>query len=465
MLGGLRRTRLFGHRRFGHRRLAAVAACLTLALPIIPAITEPALSATTPRFTGGAGLQVRAVTPIDDRDYNVSVLSPYLGRPVNIRILLPSNYDPTSATRYPVLYLFHGTSGYASDWINAGGAEQTTANLNLITVMPDCGFNGDGGFWFTNWVDQTTSHGPSQFEDYLIKSLIPWVDMNLNTIPNRDGRAVAGLSQGGYGSAEMAARYPDLFVSMATFSGAPEIERDPEVFAGAIGVIEAIEVGEDRVPPFSELGNPATDLINWEGHDPATLITNLRGMSIDMWTGEGIDGPYDPTPNPAGSAIEMAVYESTEHFHEHLVADGIKSYYDDYVYGTHSFPYWARDLSAYVPRMMQDFAHPKSPPTISYMSIDKNWSQWGYDVSMNRTAAQEFSSLTDGTVSGFDFSGSGTATITTPDQYASGSTVNVTISGPQGKKTEQIAVGPDGRVTMEVPLGSGGQAHVTISAG
>lgn len=91
---------------------------------------------------------------------------------------------------------------------------------------------------------------------------------------------MAGMSQGGYGSAEMAARHPDLFVSMASFSGAPEIERDPEVYAGAVAVIEAIEVGDDRVPPFSGLGNPAVDLVNWEGHDPATLDTNLRGMRI-----------------------------------------------------------------------------------------------------------------------------------------------------------------------------------------
>ena len=462
MLGVLRRSNRFRSRRFAHRKVVVAAACLALALPIIPAVTEPALSATAPTFSDGAGLTVLGVTRFDDRDYNVSVASPYLGRPVNIRILLPVGYDPASATRYPVLYLFHGTGGLASDWIDAGGAEQTTAPYGLITVMPECGFNGDGGFWFTNWVDQTTSHGPSQFEDYLIKSLIPWVDMNLDTIANRDGRAVAGLSQGGYGSAEMAARYPDLFVSMATFSGAPEVERDPEVFAGAIGVIEAIEVGEDRVPPFSELGNPATDLINWEGHDPATLITNLRGMSIDMWTGEGIDGPYDTTPNPAGSGIEMAVYESTEHFHEHLVAEGIPSYYDDYVYGTHSFPYWARDLRAYVPMMMNDFAHPKSPATISYMSIDKEWSQWGYTVSMNRAATQEFSSLTNGTAAGFDFSGSGTATVTTPAQYSPGSNVDVTISGPEGEKTDQLAVSPDGRVTVVVPLGIGGQARIAI---
>lgn len=460
---GVGSMNLFRSLRAGRRRAVVAAACIAMALPLVPALTSPAVSATVPAFADGDGLHVLGVTQIDARDFNVQVLSADLGRPVNVRILLPAGYGNDPAQRYPVLYLFHGTSGQASDWVDAGGAEQTTAPYDLITVMPDCGFNGDGGFWFTNWVDKTTTHGPSQFESYLIDSLVPWVDMNLSTIASRDGRAVAGLSQGGYGSAEMAARHPDMFVSMATFSGAPEIERDPQVFAGAIGVIEAIEVGDDRVPPFSELGNPVTDQINWEGHDPATLITNLRGMSIDLWTGEGFDGPYDTAPNPGATAIEGAVYQSTLNFHNHLVAEGIPSYYDDYVYGTHSWGYWARDLRWYVPMMMNDFAHPQSPSTISYMSIDKTWSQWGYTVSMNRTAAQEFSSLDNGTPAGFDFSGTGTATVTTPGQYTPGSQLTVTVNGPEGTSTEQLVAGTDGAVTLAVPLGSGGKARVDIS--
>ena len=463
MLGDLGSSRMFRLSGFRRRRGVVAAAAVAMLLPLVPALTSPAVSATVPTFADGFGLQVKGVTQLDSRDFDVQVLSPDLGRPVDIRILLPVGYGNDPTLRYPVLYLFHGTSGRASDWVDAGGAEQTTAPYNLITVMPDCGFNGDGGFWFTNWVDQTTTHGPSQFESYLIDSLVPWVDQNLSTKAYRAGRAVAGLSQGGYGSAEMAARHPDMFVSMATFSGAPEIERDPQVFVGAIGVIEAIEVGQDQVPPFSELGNPVTDQINWEGHDPATLITNLRWMSIDMWTGEGFDGPYDTAPNPGATAIEGAVYQSTMNFHNHLVAEGIPSYYDDYVNGTHSWGYWARDLRWYVPMMMNDFANPQSPPTISYMSIDKTWSQWGYTVSMNRTAAQEFSSLTNGTTSGFDFSGSGTATVTTPAQYTPGSSVTVSVSGPAGATTGPVVVGTSGSITVLVPLGNGGQAQVRIS--
>jgi len=443
------------------KRLMVLLALLGLVGPV--AAVRAATNASAPTFANGHGLKVLKVTQFDDRDYNVSVLSPDLGRPIDIRLLLPVGYAAHPDSRYPVLYLFHGTSGVASDWVKGGHAEESTAPYKLITVMPEVGFGGDGGFWFTNWVDKTTSHGPSQFEDYLIKSLVPWVDQNLRTIPRRDGRAVAGLSQGGYGSAEMAARHPELFCSMATFSGAPEIERDPDVYPGAIAVIEAIEVGDDHVPPFSELGNPVTDLINWEGHDPATLMENLRGMSIDMWTGEGINGPYDSGPDPAGSGIEALVYESTQHFYDHLVAQKIPAYYDDYVYGTHSFPYWARDLKAYLPKMMADFAHPKSPKVVSYTTIDRQWSQWGYAVSLDRSADQEFSSLTNGTSRGFTFAGSGVATITTPADYKPGSDWQVAVSVGSTTTKTVMHVGVSRRITLKVNLGSSASsATVTI---
>src|SRR3954469_23155853 len=298
------------------RRLAVAGSLL--AAVVVPVTSASSASTADPQFASADGLQVLTVQQLDPRSYDVSVLSDNLGRPVHIRILLPVHYADTPDARYPVLYLFHGTSGRASDWDDAGDAENTTAPYDVISAMPECGFDGDGGFcftvmrecgfdgdgefWFTDWGDKTTSHGPSQFESYLIDQFVPWVDDNLRTIPAREGRAVACLSQGGYGAAEMAARHPDLFTVMASFSGAPEIDRDPDVIIGATGVIEAIAVGDDNVPPGSIFGDRAMHEVNWQGHDPSTLMNNLRGMGIYLWTGLGTPGPYDDTvPNPAAS--------------------------------------------------------------------------------------------------------------------------------------------------------------------
>src|SRR5438309_2284498 len=72
-----------------------------------------------PAFTDAAGIHVVSQSAVDSRQYDVQVSSTALGRAVDIRVLVPADYD-TSSTSYPVLYLFHGTSGRASDWVNFG---------------------------------------------------------------------------------------------------------------------------------------------------------------------------------------------------------------------------------------------------------------------------------------------------------------------------------------------------------
>jgi S-formylglutathione hydrolase FrmB len=430
------------------------------ALALLAALVVPGTSSAAPAkvyFRDAPGIHVVAIKRLDTRQYNVKVLSPALGRPVDIRILLPRDYDP--AQHYPVLYLFHGTSGRASDWVNTGSAAQTTDGLPLITVMPDAGFNGDGGGWFTDWVDATTAEGPSKWEQFHISDVIPWVDANLSTIRGRNGRAIAGLSQGGFGSTTYAARHPDMFSSVASFSGAPEIARDPDVQVGAAAVIYATAYGLDGVQPEAMFGSAATNRINWLGHDPAMLIENLRATSIHLWTATGANGPYDPAPNPAGTGIEALTHFSTQHFHDHLVEADVPSDYRDYTYGTHTWAYWTRDLQEYVGPMMQDFAHPKSPTAVSYTSIDKRWSQWGWTLSLARSAAQEWSALTFAGHDGFTLTGSGTATVTTPPAYRPGSTAAVTIAG----KTAAVRVARDGRLTLTAPLGAASTTvHVTI---
>ncbi|HET7311086.1 MAG TPA: alpha/beta hydrolase family protein [Mycobacteriales bacterium] len=445
------------------RRL--VAAAFLLAAVVVPVTTASSATSGDPQFAGADGLQVLDVQQLDTRSYDVSVLSADLGRPVHIRVLLPAAYADNPDARYPVLYLFHGTSGRASDWMSTGDAEATTAPYDVITVMPECGFNGDGGFWFTDWVDKTTSHGPSQFESYLIDQLVPWVDDNLRTIPARSGRAVAGLSQGGYGAAEMAARHPDLFTVMASFSGAPEIDRDPDVIVGATGVIEAIAVGDDNVPPGSIFGSRATDEINWQGHDPSTLMNNLRGMGIYLWTGLGAPGPYDPTPpDPSAMGIEFLVHQSTQHFHQHLTEAGIPHFYDDYTDGTHSWGYWARDLRAFMAPMMAAFANPTTPDTISYTSIDQSWEQWGWSVSWARSAAQQFSTLDNARADGFSLTGAGDAHVVTPALYLPGETVTVTVqpsSGGSASTTTATADG-SGRLALDLSFPDGASVSTSI---
>jgi S-formylglutathione hydrolase FrmB len=410
------------------------------------------------RFEDASGIEVVGVEQLDARQYEVSVLTPALGRPVDVRILLPEGYDaaePATAPPLPVLYLFHGTSGRASDWVDAGEAVETTAGLPLIVVMPDAGFDGNGGGWFTNWVDQTTKLGPSQWETFHVDQLIPWIDANLRTITSREGRGVAGLSQGGFGSTTYAARHPDTFVSVASFSGAPDIDWNPLIAAGATVVIEGTALGLNGTQPEAMFGSRATNEINWQGHDPATLAGNLRGLDVWLYTATGLPGEHDGGgPNPAGSGIEGLTYSSTMGFAQRAQMLGVPYHLVDYRYGTHSWAYWADDLRDYVPHLMAAFAQPPARPArATYQSVEREWEQWGWAVALQRRSTQDWTTLADAGADGFTLTGVGRATVVTPALYPPGTTARVTMTSPLATSTTLATADPSGRLHLTVPLG------------
>jgi S-formylglutathione hydrolase FrmB len=421
-------------------------ALLALAVPGAAGAANPAAS-----FHDGSGLHVTGVQWLDSRLVALSVTTPALATPENVRVLLPADYAAHPGTRYPVLYLLDGTSGRASDWTTAGHAEQTTANDEVIVVMPDITFNGNGGGWCTNWWNNG-AHGQPEWETFHIGELVPWVDGNLRTLRSRGARAIAGLSQGGFCSTSYAARHPDLFGTALSYSGAPDIAYDSEAQALVTPVINATETGLDGVPANSMFGPRSTEEINWAAHDPTTLAANLAHTNLFMYTGNGQPGPLDSgLPNPGAMAIEGGVEQLTKLFHARLEALGIPSFYEDYGPGTHSWPYWARDLQQSIGPLMSDFAHPVPvPKKFTYMSDDAQYSMYGWTVSVKRDVA-EFSTLTGGP-GGFTLAGSGTATVTTPARYRNRSRYTVRVFSADAVKT-MVLRPRHRRLVISLPLG------------
>jgi pimeloyl-ACP methyl ester carboxylesterase len=329
---------------------------------------------------------------------------------VHVNVLLPEGYA-TSSVCYPVLYLFHGTSGGADDWLASGNAAAPTDAYPMIVVMPDAGFNFDGGSWFTNWTDQSTHLGASNWETFHVDQLVPWVDANLRTVATRSSRAVAGLSQGGFGAFSYAARHPDTFAAAGSFSGAPDIASNPVALAGAGTIIEATAFGLDGVEPDAMFGDPVLNNIDWQGHNPATLVTNLAHTTVELWSGDGVPGKLD---NP-----------------------------------------WARTAHA----------HPQPTPTsISYRSIDKSWTQWGWTVVNARSAGEAFSGLVGASAHGFTVTSPSPATITTPPVYTPGDRYRVTAV--HGSAPAVVLASASGQLTVAVtPTGTHASVTVTLVRG
>jgi S-formylglutathione hydrolase FrmB len=162
-------------------------------------------------------LSIAAVASAEVRTLRtVEFSSPAVGRTMKYNILLPKDYD-SSTTRYPVLYLMHGLSQNYTAWgLSNGTPFYAGLYDDLIVVMPD-----GGNSWYVNWAVNEGGQ-VNNWEDHIIKDVIGHVDWNYRTIARREGRAIAGLSMGGYGSLTLGLRHPELFISIGSTSGALE---------------------------------------------------------------------------------------------------------------------------------------------------------------------------------------------------------------------------------------------------
>jgi len=167
---------------------------------------------------------------------NATLVSPALGgRRQSYLVYLPPGYsDPVNrARRYPVLYLLHGAPGQPSDWTNGLHIQLVADELiargrlrPLIMVMPE----GNGGVWhdsqYINRFDGTFNAAT-----YIARDLVRVVDARYRTIAARGGRAIAGISEGGYGAMNLALTHRATFGTAISVSG--YFRANPgEVFGG-----------------------------------------------------------------------------------------------------------------------------------------------------------------------------------------------------------------------------------------
>ena len=133
-------------------------------------------------------------------------------------VYTPPDYAPNGATRYPVLYLLHGSNGLPGDWSAAGRANFIADNLiaakrmlPMIIVMP--------------WGHTVPFTGPQTendaiFDRYLTEEVIPAVDRKYRVATGPQNRAILGLSMGGRQALKTGLGHLELFASVGGFSAA-----------------------------------------------------------------------------------------------------------------------------------------------------------------------------------------------------------------------------------------------------
>jgi S-formylglutathione hydrolase FrmB len=222
------------------------------------------------RLSAVAVISLLACVSVAARVETVRLQSKLVNATLPYNVVLPPDYDASRTTRYPVLYLLHGLTGHYSDWVTKSNIADYAAAYRLIVVMPD-GNNG----WYTDSSTITTD----KYESYILQELLPDVQQRYRTIEARYGRAIAGLSMGGYGAIKFGLKSPQTFVFAASMSGAFGVTRFSEK--------DIPQLWQESVKLFGPVGSDtrkANDLFEIIGKLPAARISSLPHFYFDCGT-------------------------------------------------------------------------------------------------------------------------------------------------------------------------------------
>jgi enterochelin esterase family protein len=242
-------------------------------------------------------------------------------------VYLPPGYDADTKMRYPVLYLQHGGGEDETGWIRQGRANFILDNLiaekkatPMIVVMaygyarragqapPDLTGKGFGSPEMLKAMQEMAS----AFEDDVTQALVPFVDKTFRTIPDREHRAMAGLSMGGMQTFQITLNHLDLFSYIGGFSG-----------AGGMLVL-----GDRKL-------DPKTDY-NGVFADPAAFAKKVKVL----WVGVGTE-----EPERMRLGLERLHNSLTEAKIEHVwyLSPGTD----------HEWQTWRRSLADFAPRLFR----------------------------------------------------------------------------------------------------------------
>lgn len=387
-----------------HRLAATMAVFVTASLTAAGAIAGPVAAhadpAGPPVLSDGYGLTQVADPSLSNpgiaaptaTDFTITVTSPQVANDPgtvghHVRIVLPADYYSDPGKRYPVLYLLDGSPGDPCDYFGSAGFPQFNALKNtsgMIVVMPDGGARG----WYSDWRDQSTAAGAQNWDTFETQQVIPFVDANLRTVADKQHRAIAGISMGGFGALHLAQLHPALFSQVATLSGDADLSRNEMVLReivvaslidaqGALPVVSSgilpgtvawsachpvndpyqPAVSSDALfgSPYPISVTPPFDDSLWTAADPTENASAFAGMGVSIYVGNG--------NGPTGDYREWWLESASQHFDAALTAAGQHPYFQDYGNGAgwghcdggHDVTCWDQDLADLIPRLQQDF--------------------------------------------------------------------------------------------------------------
>lgn len=230
----------------------------------------------------------------------VFVYSPKMNKKIENVIITPKSYYETDSIKYPVLYLLHGFGGVASSWSSdKKNLEELASRYNMIIISP---YGENSWYWDSPVLLE------SQFETFMTKELVEYIDENYKTNPSPKARAITGLSMGGHGGLWLGLNHPDVYGACGSMSGGVDFRPFPNNW---------------NVKYL--LGEFAKNEQRWNDHVVMELVDRIK--------------PAITSAIIIDCGVDDFFYEVNEKLHKKLLANKIKH---DYIVrpGGHTWEYW-----------------------------------------------------------------------------------------------------------------------------
>jgi S-formylglutathione hydrolase FrmB len=205
--------------------------------------------------------------------------SKYVPGSVGYCAMLPPSYDANPARRFPVLYFLHGLGGDQTFLASSGGSsliEEAWEQKRLgefVIITPQ-----GGNSFYINSRD-----GHVLYEDFFIREFIPQMEKRFRLSGTRAGRAIEGISMGGYGALRFAFKYPHMFVAVAAHM--PALAEELPQGAASVGLSRFLG---------SAFGSPISERF-WKENTPFVFARtdNLQGLKIYFDCGDHDNYGFD----------------------------------------------------------------------------------------------------------------------------------------------------------------------------
>lgn len=265
-----------------------------------------------------------------------AINSRILKQAIHYCVQLPPSYDAAGQRRYPVLYFLHGLGQNEQTMFTTGGwnliedLRRQHKIDDFLIVSPE----GKRSF-FINSADNSY-----RYSDFFLQEFLPFIEKRYRVRPGRQGRAITGVSMGGYGALRFAFAHPELFSAVSAQSAALITQTPQELSAGAQSSGPLARV---LGPPF---GQPI-DASHWKQNSVFVLAkTNQSALSkVAIYFNCGQDDDF-------------GFEEGAAALDRQLHAEGIKHEYHSYP-GDHSLTYFLSHMGEVMEFHSRAFAEQK----------------------------------------------------------------------------------------------------------